>query len=376
MVEPKEVPERAVQLALMGRSARWGFGLVAAVVLLAVSIFPDDESALTGTNSHHKHTIPTLLSVVHPETQDYVWALENELYEHLKQATFSTYDAATDPYREHPVLELPRLQLDQTEINLRDPLTLSWTLGRDHQGESILQEEDVIALYCGNHILQDNTDLYAQTFLDAATIAQARATSQKHNPLHDQNNEWHFPSFSVQRQEMCHFALWQARPNHNNKMGPSYVLLGTSEVLEMKLARTVPTAIHLALGNDPTEMVVQFVAGDKEFVHQDNEGRPVGQYNKEGDSKNTQKASGASHTYTAQDMCEAPANTTEAGKFRSPGMIHVVRLTGLEPNTTYTYKVGLTHGQGITWSETFSFTSAPEVGDPEPFSYLVYGDQG
>lgn len=83
------------------------------------------------------------------------------------------------------------------------------------------------------------------------------------------------------------------------------------------------------------------------------------------------KVEGASHTYTASDLCQEPANITETGKFQSPGMLHVVTLTDIQPNTDYQYKVGLASGQGIVWSDTFSFHSALPVGDTKEFSYLV-----
>ena len=42
----------------------------------------------------------------------------------------------------------------------------------------------------------------------------------------------------------------------------------------------------------------------------------------------TMEAQGSSTTYTASDMCEAPANTTTQGTFRDPGFMHHVLLTG------------------------------------------------
>jgi len=330
-----------------------------------------------------KHTIPTFLSVVDHESREYVVALENPLYDRLKAASLV-------PLLEHideKVAQLPKLFTDRTKIGVRDSLTLRWTAGKDMAGNSILNEDGVIALYCGDwHSIRRTIDgdrqeheqlLNENKFLDVATIAQARATHQTHNnrphatlPQHQQQedlNQWHFPSFPVLRHEVCQFSLYQAMPDN------TYAFLRNSEVFEIELSRTVPTGIHLALGNSPNEMVVQFVTGE------DKEGKPVAQYSKQSggdEKKNIQKASGTSHTYTVEQMCEEPANITEAGKFQPPGVIHVIRLTELEPNTVYEYKVGLAHGQGITWSSSYSFTAAPAVGDATPFSYLVYGDQG
>ena len=95
-----------------------------------------------------------------------------------------------------------------------------------------------------------------------------------------------------------------------------------------------------------------------------------------GINETTMKAEGSSHTYSAADLCQEPANVTETGKFRAPGMLHVVALTNLKQDTNYQYKVGLASGQGIVWSDTFQFHSAPAVGDTKEFSYVVYGDQG
>lgn len=404
LLDPDEVKERTVQRYLMGQSVWYGVGLVATVVLLAFACFPNDLLLPSHTSSSHDHhTIPTLLSVVHPETGDYLWALKNPLYERLQQASIVPYDNAISDGEPIVFVDLPRLRLDKTQIKVRDSLTLSWTLGHDGLGKTLLKENDVIALYCGSQrltIAATATNLKSKRFVDAATVAQARATSQKHDlrittaSLHQQPNQqqqWHFPSFPVQRFEVCEFALLQAQvaekkhkrhkssSHHDDR--PVYTLLGTSEPLEMESARTIPTAIHLALGDNPSEMVVQFVGGNKDIhdIPSDNEeGKPVAQFSKQqgGKDKEIQKASGTSHTYTVEDMCESPANITEVGKFQPPGMIHVVRLTDLEPNTVYEYKVGLTHGQGITWSDSFVFTSAPPVGDAAPYSYLVYGDQG
>jgi Purple acid Phosphatase, N-terminal domain/Calcineurin-like phosphoesterase len=320
------------------------------------------------SNAHesaHKHTIPTLLSVVHHETGEYVNALVNPLYERLKEASFIPFDKLES---QHSIIESPTLQVDRFQIHVRDPLTLSWTSGRNHLGEAVLRDNDVIVLYCGHHYISQQNLPDTRQFLDAATIAQARATSQKHDGGSIRNlQSWHFPDFPALRHEACQFALLRALPDSRGGQ-PRYTLLHTTAMFTMKSSRTVPTAIHLALGDTPSEMVIQFITGDKE-------GTPVARYTKQGSKKET-KASGTSHTYTAEDMCEAPANITEAGKFQPPGMIHVIRLKDLEPNTVYDYQLGLAHGQGITWSNSHSFTSAPVIGDNQPHSYLVYGDQG
>lgn len=339
--------------------ARWSVATIVVLVWLGWT----SQSTPSTRATKDEHTLPTLLSVVHHKTDKYVFALESELYEQLKRATFIRHEdkiAAS----ESSMKESPTLSVDRFAMGLRDPLTLSWTPGKDHSGKEILKDSDVVALYCGNQIYESDIYEHPERFLDAATIAQARATHRKHNHIVDlSENQWRFPSFPVLRKDVCIFALYQARSDG------TFALLDTSDAVQIDSTRTTPTAIHLALSNEPTEMVVQFITGDEA-------GTPVAQYFEEGKEKNTRKATGTTRTYTADDMCEAPANITEAGKFQPPGMLHVVRLTDLEPNTNYQYKVGLAHGQGITWSDSFSFRSAPIPGDPEPHAFIVYGDQG
>lgn len=54
----------------------------------------------------------------------------------------------------------------------------------------------------------------------------------------------------------------------------------------------------------------------------------------------------------------------------NPDRVHEAHVCGLTPSTTYYYKVG---GAGH-WSETFEFTTGPELGSTEPFSFGATGD--
>ncbi len=51
-------------------------------------------------------------------------------------------------------------------------------------------------------------------------------------------------------------------------------------------------------------------------------------------------------------------------------LVHEVNITGLEPGTTYHYRAG----SSSSFSEVYTFTTAPEPG--EPFRFALYGDQG
>ena len=208
-----------------------------------------------------------------------------------------------------------------------------------------------MALYC-----PANSD--HRQFQEAATLGQILATSRQHGGT--QGNEWFIPSFPITKHESCQFRLFDRQDQGTLQ------LISTSPTLRLPAAGRTPTKIHLALSHAQSEMVIQFHTAEK--------GTPLAMF---GIDSPTHKVEGDSHTYGATDLCSEPANETEVGKFQDPGMIHVVRLTDLQPNMDYTYKVGLASGQGIVWSDEFTFKSPPVVGpDQDPFSYVVYGDQG
>jgi len=316
--------------------------------------------ASTAPQASHPEVIPTLLQVVDPNTNEYLYALDNPLYERLKRAFFFL-DKALTGQAAHPVQI--QLHLNSLHVQVRDSLTLTWTNGVDKYGDPVsIMDEDVIVLHCGHEHVFETENLNDKHILEAATVAQARATSLKHGGVGE--NEWYLPKFPVFRQDVCQFMLYRVGDTEKDTDTVHHSLMAESPVFHSFFV-TSPTAIHLALAPDPSTMVVNFVTGGT--------GSAVAMY---GTTDTTNKVTGTTTTYTAQDLCQAPANVTEAGKFQPPGSLHTIELTDLQPNTTYHYKVGLAFGQGITWSDTFRFTSAPVVGDPTPFSYVVYGDQG
>jgi acid phosphatase type 7 len=312
-----------------------------AVLLLVACLIAPDTAPL---RSSPKHTTPTLLSVVNHETGFYINALENPLYEQLKGATIITDSRRS--WKTPPVISV-----DREVLGLRDPLRVSWTHGVPTFGYPAVQEHDVLALYC------PATDTH---FQEAATIAQIRATSAKHGGTDREENAWYLPEFPIFRATTCQFRLFAHDGPHHQLQ-----LLAASPTIHMPLASKTPHSIHMSYSDVPSELVVEFVTGEP--------GSPVAMF---GSNATTMKVEGTSHTYTADAMCQAPANLQEVGKFQPPGYLHVVRLTGLELDTVYEYKVGLASGQGIVWSDVFSFRSAPAVGDPAPFTYIAYGDQG
>jgi hypothetical protein len=289
------------------------------------------------------HDQPTLLSVVDPTTMDYLKVrFQYKFYKECKSSFFPD-NQLLKPGQDDRLLPLI---LDKTDIyQVRESLVLSW-----HHIRHSVSETDVLVLVCRS----DDEGNFK--IMDMATILQARATSHRHSG-NSEHHEWHIPSFPITRERLCWFTLFSGEYNHT---------LAISPLLNLHTEGT-PTNLHISRGDDPTRMILQFTTGSS--------GTPVVMYG--ADTPNV-KVDGTSITYEASDMCTGPANETDTGKFISPGMLHTVELTNLQPNTQYSYKVGLTFGQGVLWSDIFSFKSSPSVGGSleEPFTYIVYGDQG
>jgi len=351
LVNPRDA-KRQRREPLGANSARLVL-LFFSVVLAAVGLsylkgFSNDSAAeVPLTKRHDEHTVPTPLSVVDSNTGRYLYALDVPLYDKFRRALLG--EPSSLRKASPPVMEAPKLVFDRSETSVRQPLTLSWTPGRNAQGAPLVKDDDILSLHCPH-------DSPHHVFQEAATLSQVRATSCRHGGIH--TNSWHFPEFPILRQVTCQFRLFQTT-------GDRADMLADSPILKIRDSSRTPTGVHLAFSNDTSQMVVHFTTGE--------EGTPVAMY---GINETIAKVEGTSHTYASTDMCEEPANITETGKFLAPGMLHIVTLTDLEPDTNYQYKVGLAGGQGIVWSDSFQFHSAPHVGDTKEFSYVVYGDQG
>jgi Purple acid Phosphatase, N-terminal domain/Calcineurin-like phosphoesterase len=388
-----------------------------------------DEREKPQQPHHHHESIPTALSIVDPTTAGYIYALDNPVYQDLEHATIHDRTSSREYLKhERNVVEYPAIFLDvnhEHEVENgrnsveRTSLDVTWLTGKDTSGRSIVKGDDLLVLRCG-----DNPhDLHQ--IVEAAALNQVQATHEKHaasrrqgrrlywnnkwkydwnkwntdaadtqqnnnnwfsnwhekhydwnNKWHiiskgghdttdDETNEWYIPNVpsAILRQPFCQFLLYvKEKPGE-------YYIAAESAILQFGEVDK-PAGIHLALTELVDRMTVQFVTGAM--------GTPVAHYGTD-PRKLVKVAAGtvkSTDTYTAADMCQAPANETGPGKFQSPGYLHTLQLTDLLANTVYYYKVGLETGQGVTWSSPFSFTTALAAGDPTEHTYLVYGDQG
>lgn len=290
-----------------------------------------------------------------------------------------------------------KLLVDHASVHFHERLIVRWV---EESSKFKVYEDDVIALYCP----ADERD--SKKFREAATIGQIEITNQVILSLNssfiitqnEKENQWLIPSFPIIREDTCEFRLWRLPCGNNTVDQPEKVkeysstinmtfppqLLSRSGPFEIINARSTPTAIHLALTEHPDEILVQFTTGFMKGY------TPVVRYIKKKhlmyrhgspDLKVMKEIQGESSTYKASDLCDAPANISEAGKFADPGMLHKVKLQHLKMDTDYVYMVGIKppsrhHGGDIVWSALYSFRSAPPIGDTNPFRIIVYGDQG
>jgi len=162
------------------------------------------------------------------------------------------------------------------------------------------------------------------------------------------------------RRPRCEFRMFKY------EHGTSYYKIGTSNTVEIVDAASQVHHLHLALTGDSTEMLLQWTAGTSGGLVQ------FGPKGVSWDTAAVHTANGTCHTYTAKDMCQAPA--TSAGHFVNPGQLCEVLMTGLTPDAEYQYRVS--ELGNTKFCNTSVFRAAPKV-DPEySFKYIVYGDMG
>lgn len=362
----------------------------------------------------NNHVLPTLLSVVDENNQYFVNVLQNDLYEEMLSPHVQYVNAT-----KNGALRSQRsvLSLSKTEISFHEPVSVSWD-------ETMVSDSDILAMYC------PASETNPRQFQDAATIYQAKLTSSRSAKTSSSTvNTWYIDSFPILREETCEFrlytrtiasdsnsfSLWNLK--QPTSLANKRSLLSSSQIYYQQIAKSntifikstlKPTAIHLALGEDISEMRLHFVTGHG-CIHRI--GNTVGTgclviplvlyYPTSSDALLDRKITvGTTTSYTASDMCSEPANITAPGKFRSPGLLHVVTMDDLHPDTKYTYQPGvvvllngddmlyksiddivrlvLSNDELSIWSDKrFSFKSSPLTHHPHaPFSFLVYGDQG
>ncbi|TYZ63452.1 hypothetical protein PybrP1_007311 [[Pythium] brassicae (nom. inval.)] len=141
-----------------------------------------------------------------------------------------------------------------------------------------------------------------------------------------------------------------------------FVAVGAVEV-GMTESFDAPKHGHIALTERPDEMAVMFNSASART--------PEVKFGLRSDAL-TQRATGGSTTYSARDMCHAPANVTGQTWFRDPGYMHKVILTQLQPGARYFYQFG---SDAAGWSAVYAFKARPARGATTA-NFIAYADMG
>ncbi len=372
-----------------------GVSVIFACVLLIISI-AIIHSTKRVTGQHHDHNIPTLLGVRNEDGSSCVNVLNNPLYEEMKDADFEQntdylFGSGGKMYGTN------QLMLDKPSISFHDNLTISWDSWRESTTSRWRflkdQSRQVIALYCPANQSDPKQFLDATVIqMDIQNITSARSPTARF--------EWFLPSFPIIREDTCEFRLWS---RDTRDPFDRFELLAKTDVLNVKNGPDAPATIHLALTEKSDQMRVHFSTGvprssEKRRVPHVLFSKDIESLERSDESPSIHMNTGNSTTYQASDMCQAPANQEEPGKFMFPGLLHSVIMNNLEPDTTYYYKVGvidlnlvesihhnvdMTEGamSQVTWSEIYRFQSPIPPGtmgkdENKPMTFVVYGDQG
>ncbi|KYQ90071.1 hypothetical protein DLAC_08655 [Tieghemostelium lacteum] len=161
------------------------------------------------------------------------------------------------------------------------------------------------------------------------------------------------------------FRLWvpgTVKPTLNVIPNVSLELAATSPAVTFTNLNA-PGKAYLSMTSQVNEMRLMWVSGTNNSV-------PTVFYGLSSDNL-SQTATGISLTYTINDMCAAPANSTDY--WRDPGYIHDAVMTGLSPLTKYYYYFG---SDSDGWSDVYSFISPPLSGEGSEAFVIAYGDLG
>ena len=323
------------------------------------------QQLLFPPNPLHKQPVYTFLQLQDPETHSLVYAFDNPVYQRLATTPIELPPVVADTKgRTHGTVKSRQryysIQVNTTRLHAHDPIRVVFVTAH------IDNDDDLVLLQCTNDVEKDfqKASIFRrEAILEAASIRQIRSSSSTSITKDRTHGEiqWDIPDFPVTNHAFCRFVILA---DNNDK----YSQVAESPVMEF-VSVTIPRAIHLAYTAKPaTSMTVSFSTASS--------GTPLAVVWTDRISSRT-KFEGTTRTYTAQDLCGAPANITDLPSyFQTPGYLHTVILDDLEPHTRYQYQVGLAHGQGTTWSESASFVTAISAGDSMPFSYVMYGDQG
>lgn len=239
------------------------------------------------------------------------------------------------------------LRVNTTIVETMGFVQLTYDLGEDDEA----QEGDFIGVYCvdQDETKERSTDRVASSdFFDHVLLNASAPAANKGSVVVG-------PLVNMR----CAYQFRYLRRVRNL----DYHCVGESAHVEMEHGHAEPVQIHLALTGTPGAMRVTWTSGISFHQH-------IHYGHKPGKLTNHTEATTA--TYSADDMCSAPARTVAARWFRHPGYIHAGVMTGLQRGKTYYYTVGSKYG---LVSRVLSF-KYPAIPVSKPQNFFLFGDLG
>ncbi|KAF0693178.1 Aste57867_15825 [Aphanomyces stellatus] len=148
----------------------------------------------------------------------------------------------------------------------------------------------------------------------------------------------------------------------------TFETVAKSKVVKMKRGDTEPLQIHIALTQNDDEMNVAWTSAEI-----DNPTLRVTIQSKNGKAGPVQTIDATSKSYSAEDMCSAPANLTTAQRYIPSGVHYDGVISHIPAGATVVYQVG---SDASGWSEKKSFVMPDLLPSDKPSSYFVFGDMG
>ncbi|GLD96818.1 hypothetical protein PINS_up005501 [Pythium insidiosum] len=193
-----------------------------------------------------------------------------------------------------------------------------------------------------------STPIKTETDADSSALGRSKTWRLTFGPMVNFRCDWQFRYFQT---------IGSAQYNK----------LGASSVVRFAKGDTEPLQVRLAMTGEPSEMRVMWVSGAVDDAHVQFGSDP---------KKLTSRVKATGSTYTAADICQAPANIEAAQAFRDPGMIYEAVITGLVPGKSYYYRVG-SDKHGMT--RVFRMIVPPAPGQHPKgsvMSFFMYADLG
>eukprot|EP00117_Sycon_ciliatum_P020301 scpid33377/ scgid3577/ Probable inactive purple acid phosphatase 2 len=233
-----------------------------------------------------------------------------------------------------PVIDGQLVYSYNPEIQNGGNITVQWR--NPGRGETVgSSDKDEVRLYCPQ--VPVNNSLYDNAFIDRWSILEA---STSRNPTGTTGNISVGPIINMR--DTCQLIFFRWVPQFGFHL-PFTTGFGENILVRFPHRGSEPLQGHIAMTGNPSELRVTWVSTD--VSDQD----PAVWYRKQTDpdSKAVKKQAAAT-TYAAGDMCGGEAAIVYPTKFRDPGIIYSAVMTGLTPNTAYTYW----YGSGVNSTRT------------------------